>query len=91
MDRNPPAFFRQGPSALTKLLLFSALAVFLMAADSRWRITQPLRAALATALLPMQQSLQTPVELGTNALSYLQGIRTAQTAEIVEMSGLLGP
>ena len=88
MDRNPPAFFRQGPSALTKLMLFSALAVFLMAADSRWRITQPLRAALATALLPMQQTLQTPVELGTNALRYLQGIRTAQTAEIAARTQL---
>ena len=88
MDRNPPAFFRQGPSALTKLMLFSALAVFLMAADSRWRITQPLRAALATALLPMQQTLQTPVELGTNALRYLQGIRTAQAAEIAARTQL---
>jgi rod shape-determining protein MreC len=88
MDRNPPAFFRQGLSALTKLMLFSALAVFLMAADSRWRITQPLRAALATALLPMQQTLQTPVDLGTNALSYLQGIRTAQTAEIAARTQL---
>ena len=29
LDRTPPPFFRQGPSALTKLIFFSALAVFL--------------------------------------------------------------
>jgi rod shape-determining protein MreC len=81
IDRTPPPFFRQGPSALTKLALFSALAVFLMAADTRWRMTQPLRAALATALLPLQQTLQVPAVLVDNGLSYLQGIKDAQTRE----------
>jgi len=81
IDRTPPPFFRQGPSALTKLALFSALAIFLMAADTRWRLTQPLRAAVATALLPLQQSLQVPLALVENGLSYLQGIKDAQTRE----------
>ena len=63
LDRTPPPFFRQGPSALTKLAVFSALAVFLMAADSRLKYTQPVRAALATVLLPIQRSLLVPVEL----------------------------
>ena len=81
IDRTPPPFFRQGPSAFTKLALFSALAVFLMAADSRWRITLPLRAALATGLLPVQRSLQVPVDLANNGLRYLQGVKEAQTAE----------
>lgn len=81
IDRTPPPFFRQGPSAFTKLALFSALAVFLMAADSRWRVTQPLRAALATGLLPVQGALQVPVDLVNNGLSFLQGIKAAQAAE----------
>jgi rod shape-determining protein MreC len=81
IDRTPPPFFRQGPSALTKLALFSALAIFLMAADTRWRLTQPLRSAVATALLPLQQTLQVPVALLENGLSYLQGIKDAQTRE----------
>ena len=51
LDRTPPPFFRQGPSALTKLAICSALAVFLMAADTRLQITHPLRAAVATLLL----------------------------------------
>jgi rod shape-determining protein MreC len=54
LDRTPPPFFKQGPSALSKLMVFSALALFLMVADTRFRITQPLRAAVATALYPVQ-------------------------------------
>ena len=81
IDRSPPPFFRQGPSALTKLALFSALAVFLMAADTRWKLTLPLRSAVATALLPLQQSLLVPVTLVENGASYLQGIKDAQARE----------
>ena len=82
IDRAPPAFFRQGPSALTKLALFSALAVFLMAADSRWRITLPLRAGLVTALLPVQRALQLPVDLVGHGQSYFQGVKEAQSSEL---------
>jgi rod shape-determining protein MreC len=35
LDRSPPPFFKQGTSALTKLLLFSAISVALMFADQR--------------------------------------------------------
>ena len=55
LERSPPPFFRQGPSALTKVVFFSALALFLMAADSRFTLTQPLRAAMATVLLLVSQ------------------------------------
>ena len=47
LDRSPPPFFKQGPSALSKLMVCSALALFLMVADARFRITQPIRAAVA--------------------------------------------
>ena len=81
IDRTPPPFFRQGLSALTKLAFFAALAVFLMAADSRWRLVAPMRAALATVLLPVQQALAVPVALATQGASYLQGVKDAQGAE----------
>ena len=38
LDRTPPPFFKQGPSALSRLVFFSALALFLMVADARFRI-----------------------------------------------------
>ncbi|MEK8028662.1 MAG: hypothetical protein RLY78_1166 [Pseudomonadota bacterium] len=77
IDRTPPPFFRQGPSALTKLALCSALAVCLMAADTRWNMTQPVRAGLATALLPVQQALLVPVEFTRGLRQYLQGLKLA--------------
>jgi rod shape-determining protein MreC len=80
-DRTPPPFFRQGVPALTKLALCAALAVFLMAADNRLQIVQPLRAALATALLPVQQALGVPVELAAGGGIYLQGLKRALQAE----------
>src|SRR5438270_1622075 len=51
LDRTPPPFFRQGPSALTKLTFCSALAVLLMAADTRFEITRPMRAAVASPVI----------------------------------------
>ena len=54
LDRSPPPFFRQGLSALSKLIIFSALAVFLMVADVRLGMTGPLRSALFTVLQPLQ-------------------------------------
>ena len=81
LDRTPPPFFRQGPSARTKLAVFSALAVFLMAADTRLELTQPLRSAIATALQPVQRVLAWPVDLAASASEYLQGLQSARHAE----------
>jgi rod shape-determining protein MreC len=61
VDRTPPPLFRQGTPALVKLLLASALAVLLMVVDTRLGWTQPLRAAIATALLPLQWVAMQPV------------------------------
>ncbi len=79
LDRTPPPFFRQGPSALSKVIFFSALALFLMMADARFQMVAPLRSALAVALLPMQRMLAVPVEIWGNGLQYLQGLHEAQT------------
>ena len=81
LDRTPPPFFRQGPSALTKLIFFSALALFLMVADARFKMTQPLRAALAIALLPLQRTLAVPVALWEDGGDYLRGLHQAQVDE----------
>jgi rod shape-determining protein MreC len=76
-DRTPPPFFRQGPSALTKLAFFSALALFLMVADTRFEFAKPLRAAIATALLPAQRALAVPVNLWQLGADYLRGLSAA--------------
>ena len=81
LDRTPPPFFRQGHSALTKFALCSALALFMMAADTRFQMTQPLRAAIATALLPLQRTLLVPLGLAADAGDHVQGLRAARAAE----------
>ena len=79
LDRTPPSFFKQGPSALSKLLFFSALALFLMVADTRFRITQPLRATLTTAMYPVQWLAMQPVRAVKNAAEYFAGLDQAKT------------
>ncbi len=81
LDRTPPPFFRQGPSARTKLVFFSALAIFLMVADARFRMIEPLRATIATALLPAQSALAVPVQVLRSGGDYLRGLRQAQADE----------
>ena len=81
LDRTPPPFFRQGTSALTKLTFFSALAVFLMVADTRFGVTHPLRAVIATALNPLQRTLLLPVRLWRDGGGYFRGLEEAQAAE----------
>jgi rod shape-determining protein MreC len=78
LDRSPPPFFRQGPSALTKLVFFSALAVFLMVADRRLEVADPVRQGLAIALLPLQRAVQVPLDLLAGGTGYLQGLQEAQ-------------
>jgi rod shape-determining protein MreC len=81
LDRTPPPFFKQGPSAFTRLLFFSSLAIFLMVADVKFRVTQPLRAVAATALHPVQQSLLVPRALWDQSGHYLSGLDDARAAQ----------
>jgi rod shape-determining protein MreC len=81
LDRTPPPFFRQGPSALTKLALCSALALLLMVADARFKLMQPVRAAYALVLHPVQRLLLTPVDAWETAGDYLRGTKRAMEAE----------
>jgi len=54
LDRQPPPFFRQGASALSRLLVCSGLAILLMVSDSRFALIEPVRAVIATVLYPLQ-------------------------------------
>lgn len=78
LERSAPPFFKQGPSALSRLAVFSALALFLMVADARFQITGPLRQAVATVLYPVQWLMLQPVEFASHGRSYFQSLQTAQ-------------
>ena len=81
LDRTPPPFFKQGPSALSKLMVCSALALFLMVADTRLRIAQPLRAAVATVLYPVQWLAMRPLFLARWGGDYFESLSAAQSSE----------
>ena len=81
IDRTPPPIFRQGWSALSKLVFFSALALFLMVADTRVAMIAPLRAGIATALLPVQTALLVPIEMVRGGGDYLRGLSQALAGE----------
>jgi rod shape-determining protein MreC len=81
LDRSPPPFFRQGPSAFTRLMFFAALALFLMVADTRFKVTQPLRAVVATVLNPVERVLRSPVDAWELVSDYLMGVQHARSAE----------
>ena len=81
LDRTPPPFFKQGPSAFTRLMFFAALAVFLMVADARWKMTEPLRAVIATVLHPVQEVVMAPSRWWADLSQYLAGVDEARRTQ----------
>ncbi|MFO1285135.1 MAG: rod shape-determining protein MreC [Rubrivivax sp.] len=81
LERTPPPFFRQGPSAATRLAFFAALALFLMVADARYAVVMPLRQALAAVLLPLQSLAVLPGQWLRGGAGYLDGLAAAQQGE----------
>jgi rod shape-determining protein MreC len=81
LDRSPPPFFKQGPSALSKLMVFSALALFLMVADARFHVAKPVRAAIAAVLYPIQWVVLQPIFLLRGAGEYVGSLKSAQASE----------
>jgi rod shape-determining protein MreC len=81
LDRTAPPLFNQGPSALSKLIFFSALALFLMVADARFNIVQPVRTAIGAVLYPIQWLALKPVQLIAGGGRYLEDLQAAQSNE----------
>ncbi len=66
---------------MSKLMFFSALALFLMVADTRFKVTQPLRAAVATVLYPVQWLVMRPVLAARAGGEYFESLQAAQQGE----------
>lgn len=81
LDRRPPPLFRQGPTALNKLLICAALSLTLMVADARFGVVAPLRNALVTVLNPLERALLAPVDAWDELNDRLRGARAAMRAE----------
>ena len=81
LDRTAPPLFNQGQSALSKLIFFGALSLFLMVADARFHIVQPIRAAIGAVLYPVQWVALKPVQAVLGGGRYLEDLKTAQRNE----------
>lgn len=81
LDRTAPPLFNQGPSALSKLIFFSALALFLMVADARFHVVQPLRSVIGTVLYPVQWLALKPVQMALGGSKYFDDLQSAQRSE----------
>lgn len=80
LDRRAPSLMRQRPSALSQIVLYSALALFLMVADARWHITNPLRQMVAVVLYPIQLLLLQPKEWASRGEGYFDTMEQARAA-----------
>ena len=80
-DRSAPPLFNQGPSALSRLIMLAALALFMMVADARFHLMGPLRAVVATALFPLQWLVLQPIRGAQFGADYFVDLRRAQADE----------
>lgn len=78
LDRKAPSLFKHGPSPLARLTLYSALALFLMVADARFHVTEPVRKGIGTVLMPIQWLMLKPVEFARGGAGYFQALEDAQ-------------
>lgn len=79
MDRSPPSFFNQGPSAHARLAFFALLAIALLAVDSRLSTLGALRQGIGTLLYPLQRTLLVPRDALRIAAEYLGDIERMRT------------
>jgi rod shape-determining protein MreC len=81
LDRTPPPLFKQGPTSLSKLLLLSALALFLMVADKRFEVGKILRVSLAAVMSPVSSAIVAPVAALQDSFKYVDTISSAKLSE----------
>lgn len=71
MDRSPPPFFKQGPSANARLAFFALLGIALLVIDSRTGLLNAMRQGIGTVLYPLQRTLLVPRDAFSLTSDYL--------------------
>ena len=90
MDRSPPPFFRQGPSANARLLFFGLLSLGLLIADARFDALGGLRQGIGNVLFPVQRMLLVPrdtLALGIRYVTEVTSLRQ-ENAELKRIEAL---
>ena len=90
MDRSPPPFFRQGPSANARLAFFGLLSLGLLIADARFEALGGLRQGIGNVLYPVQRTLLVPrdaLALGASYVTEVNSLRQ-ENAELKRIEAL---
>ena len=90
MDRSPPPFFRQGPSASARVLFFGLLSLGLLIADARFDALGGLRQGIGNVLYPVQRVLLIPRDAIALAGTYMTEITSLrqENAELKRIEAL---
>lgn len=84
----PPPFFKQGPSAFSRLVFFSALALLFMIADFRLGLTGPIRQSISVLTAPIEWLVNWPIDRIRGASRNVQDLKEAQDQRDVALSQL---
>ncbi len=63
MEYSPPPLFKQGPSALARLIFFVLLALALLISDARFKTLEIVRGVLGAGLYPLQRAALVPRDI----------------------------
>jgi rod shape-determining protein MreC len=63
MEYSPPPFFKTGPTPLARLLIFSALSLAFLVADTRFNYLASLRQVAAVVVYPLQRVAAAPASI----------------------------
>ncbi|PXW29555.1 rod shape-determining protein MreC [Paraburkholderia caballeronis] len=63
MEYSPPPLFKQGPSALARLIFFVVLSLVLLISDARFNTLEIVRGVLGAGLYPLQRAALVPRDL----------------------------
>lgn len=92
MEYSPPPLFKQGPSALARLIFFVVLSLVLLVSDARFKTLEIVRAVLDAGLYPLQRAALLPRDLAVGAAQFavtnhtLRGENQALAAKNLQLS-----
>lgn len=76
MEYSPPPLFKQGPSALARLIFFVVLSLVLLVSDARFKTLEVVRAVLDAGLYPLQRAALAPRDLVLGAAHFVVSSNT---------------
>ncbi|RKP49455.1 rod shape-determining protein MreC [Trinickia fusca] len=79
MEYSPPPLFKQGPSALARLVFFVVLALALLISDARFKTLEIVRGVLDVGLYPLQRTALVPRDLIVGAADFVVTNATLRT------------